>query len=139
MAPRSPVVAKLDALLLAQLGGQSGAVQLSPQTATKQSERHPHVSTRDYARLQSLIDQGMVFLEKTRTLVFVGELDEGKWWRAVVKRTANGRETFLVTFHRINPGQVAAAYRRGHLVRPAKRTTAPGGAQSLLARPRPRV
>ena len=114
-------VAALDDSLLAQLGGHSRFVRLSRQTAAKQRERHPDVTLGDYSRLQKVINQGAAILEKDRTLVFTAELDEGKWWRAVVKCTDDRRQTFLVTFHRIKPNQVAAAYRRGRLIRPGGR------------------
>ena len=114
-------------------------VRLSRQTTAKQAARHPDVTPDDYARLQQVFDGGAAILEKDRTLVCTIELDEGKWWRVVVKRTADRRETFLVAFHRIKPNQATIARRRGRLVRPAKGMTAPGGAQSLLTRPKPRV
>ena len=139
MAPPRNIVAELDASILARLGGRSRFVQLSEYTAAKQAERHPYVLPSDYARLQSLIDQGQVTLEKPRTLVFISELDRGKWWKAVVKCTADGRETLLVTFHRAKPNQAATARRRGTLVHLGQKETAPGGAQSLLAQPEPRV
>ena len=139
MAPFRTIVAELDALVLACIGGCSVFVLLSEETAAKQAERHTYVLPSDYARLQSLIDQGQVTLEEPRTLVFMAELGRGKWWKAVVKCTADGRETLLVTFHRAKPDQVAAARRRGTLIRLGQREAAPGGAQSLLAQPEPRV
>ena len=132
-------VAALDDFLLAQLGGRSCFVRLSRQTAAKQRERHPDVTLGDYGRLQEAISQGAAILERDRTLVFTAELDEGRWWRAVVKRTDDRCHTFLVTFHRIKPKQVTTAYRRGRLIRPGREIAAPGGAQSLLAQPKPRV
>ena len=110
-------VAELYDFLLAQLGGYSRFVHLSRQTAVKQRARHPDVTLGDYGRLQQVINQGAAILEKDRTLVFTAELDEGKWWRAVVKRTDDRHQTFLVTFHRIKPNQITAAYRRGRLLR----------------------
>ena len=133
------IVAELDPSILARLGGRSRSVRLSRQTVTKQAEHHPDVAPGAYDRLQCLLDRGTVVLEQPRTLVFMAELDEGKWWRAVVKCTADRRQTFLVTFHRIKPNQVAAGCRRGVVVRLGERMTAPGGAQSLLAQPEPRV
>lgn len=101
--PTDRVVAELDPSTLARLGGRSRSVRLSRQTAAKQAERHPDIAPRDWGHLQYLLDRGTVVLEKPRTLVFMAELDEGKWWRAVVKCTADRRRTFLVTFHRIKP------------------------------------
>ena len=141
MSPND-IVAELDDMLLAQLGGRSRFVRLSRQTAAKQAARHPDVTPDDYTRLQQVLDSGAAILEKDHTLVCVKELDRGRWWRAVVKRTADRHKTFLVTFHRIKPNQAATAHRRGRSIRPGKperQWTAPGGAQSLLTQPQPRV
>lgn len=137
--PTNRIVAELDPSILARLDGRSKSVRLSQQTAAKQAERHPDVAPEAYDRLQYLFDRGTVVLEQPRTLVFMAELGEGKWWRAVVKCTADRRQTFLVTFHRIKPRQIAAGCRRGVIVRLGEGMTAPGGAQNLLARPEPRV
>ena len=113
-------MARLDDPILDALGGRSREVRLSRQTADKQVARHPELAPDDYGLVQVLIDHGTAVLEKKRTLVFVGETGMGKWWRAVVKRTADERRTYLVTFHRIKRNQVAAARRRGTVVRREK-------------------
>ena len=113
-------VARLDNGLLAALGGKSPLVRLSRETARKQAERHPDVTPNDYARIQGVIDQGLVVRQGERTLVLVAETEAGKWWRLVVKRTADGRETYLVAFHRIKPNQVCSTARRGEVVRHGK-------------------
>ena len=110
-------VARLDDCLLAVLGGQSPVVRLSGETIRKQAEKHPDVTPDDYARVQDLVDRGLVVRQGPATLVFVAETEEGKWWRLVVKRTADGRETYLVTFHRIKPNQVRSTKRHGEVIR----------------------
>lgn len=110
-------VARLDDRLLAVLGGQSPIVRLSDETARKQAEKHPDIKSEDYARVQEVIDQGLVVRQGERTLVFVAETEEGQWWRLVVKRTADGRETYLVAFHRIKLNQIRSTKRRGQVVR----------------------
>ena len=92
-------------------------VRLSIETARKQAEKHPDVKSDDYARVQDLVDQGLVVRQGERTLVFVAETETGQWWRLVVKRTADGRETYLVAFHRIKPNQVRSTERRGEMIR----------------------
>ena len=92
-------------------------VRVSDETARKQAEKHPDVTPSDYARAQGVIDQGLVVRQGERTLVFVAETEPGKWWRLVVKRTADGRETYLVAYHRIKPNQVRSTARRGEVVR----------------------
>ena len=136
----SDIVARLDDRLLAVLGGQSPIVRLSGETARKQAEKHPDVTPDDYARVQDVADWGLVVRQGEPTLVFVAETTAGISWRLVVKRTADGRETYLVAFHRINPNQVRSTMRRGEMVRLGRDgQLAPGGTQSLLAQPKPRV
>ena len=133
-------VAVLDDDALVALAGLSKSVYLSAATAQKQAEHHPDIRQEDYSHVQRLIDHGMVILEGIRTMVFAGSDPAGKFWRAVVKRTADARETYLVTFHRIKPNQIAAALRRGTLIRTGEHEiVAPGGAHSLLTQPKPRV
>ena len=136
--PTNDSVARLDDSLLTTLGGHSASVKLSSETARKQAERHPDLTPDDYARIQDVIDRGTVVREGERTLVLMAEIETDKWWRVVVKSTADGRETYLVTFHRIKPNQVPAARRRGVMIRSGG-WLAPGGAHSLLAQPKPRV
>ena len=110
-------VARLDDRLLAVLGGQSPIVLLSGETARKQAEKHPDITPDDYARIQDVVDRGLVVRQGEPTLVFVAETEAGKWWRLVIKRTVDGRETYLVAFHRIKPNQVRSTMRRGQTVR----------------------
>ena len=114
---RAAVVGVLDDATLAALGGQSKQVLLSPETATKQAERHPDIRPGDYALVQRLLDCGDAIREGERTLVFAATGRGGKYWRAVIKRTADGRETYLVTFHRIKQSQYEKARLRGVSVR----------------------
>lgn len=110
-------VAKLDDCLLAILGGQSPRLRLSDETARKQTAKHPDVKSDDYTRVQDVVDQGLVVRQGERTLVFVAKTKARQWWRLVVKRTADGRETYLVAFHRIKPNQIRSTIRRGEIVR----------------------
>lgn len=107
------IVARLDDTVLAMLGGPSKIIRLSCRTADEQAIRHPDLVCRDCDILQELVDRGTIVQEGERTEVFVAEISDGKCWRAVVKRTADRRKTFPVTFHRIKQNQVGAARRRG--------------------------
>ena len=136
----SDTVARLDGRLLVTLGSRSPFVRLSGETMRKQALKHPYITQDDYARVQDVVDRGLVVRQGEPTLVFVAEIDAGKWWRLVVKRTADRREIYLVAFYRIKPDQVRSTIRRGQLIRVSDEwELAPGGAQSLLAQPKPRV
>jgi len=113
-------LAQLDDYLLAVLGGESPIVRLSGETVRKQAEKHPDVTPDDYVRIQAMVDRGRVVRQGERTLVFVDKTEMGKWWRLVVKRTADRRETYLVAFHRIKPNQVRSTMQRREAVRLGK-------------------
>ena len=110
-------IAVLDSAILATVGWRSAYVRLSSETARKQFEHHPDLAPGDYFRIQCIVDHGSAILEKDRTLVFVAKDLLGKWWKVVVKSTADRHQTYLVTFHRIKHNQVAAAHRRGTVMR----------------------
>ena len=111
------VVGMLDDAMLAALGGQSKQVLLSADTEEKQAKRHPDIRRDDYTLVPRLLDRGEAIREGEHTLVFVMTGHDGKYWRAVVKRTADRRETYLVTFHRIKQSQRKKARLRGVSVR----------------------
>ncbi len=136
--PRGPrgagdrIVAVLDDALLAALGGRSGSVRMTAETAAKQAARHPDLAPEDYERLQTVIDHGHAILQNEKTLAFVCESADGGWFKAVVNRSGDGRETNLVTFHKCRARQLDSARRRGVPVRAGgKEKAAPGGAQRI--------
>ena len=93
------------------IGGQSSSVRLSRETAAKQTARHPDLAPADYARLQRILDEGELFMASERmTLGFIEE--DGYLWRAAVKATADGSETYLATLHKAQPHNLDAARRR---------------------------
>ena len=101
-------VAALPESVSAALGTNASVARLSRETASKIREKHPAVRALDLARLQRILDDGELFLDGDRHLVgFVQQGD--KWWRAVFKRTADGREVFLVSLHPSNEKQRARA------------------------------
>ena len=84
-------------------------MRLSQWTAAKQLLRHPDLTPVDYARVQRMLDDGALFAEGRLIVAFLEE--DGRWWSAVVKPTANG-ELYLVTYHRREERQVRRAERR---------------------------
>ena len=93
------------------IGGASRTVRLSAWTAAKQARRHPDLAPGDYARAGRILDTGEMFMEGTdRAMGFLEE--DGRPWRAVVKATADGSETYLVTLHKARPYDLRAARRR---------------------------
>ena len=104
-------VAVLPEAILSAIGGRSRTVRLSGETAAKQTARHPDLAPADYARIQRIFDEGEVFTASHRIVIgFVEE--EGRLWRAVVKATGDGAETYLASLHRAQPHNLDAARRR---------------------------
>ncbi len=103
-------VAAAPAAVLAAAGGQSQTVRLSGASAAKQAERHGDLSPEDYARVQAIIDQGEFFEAGGHHVMGFLEMD-GRPWRAVVKATRDGAETYVVSFHKAQPYDLEAARR----------------------------
>lgn len=111
-------IAVLDDATLAAIRGTSRTVRLSGATAQKQSDhrKRQNFTADDYARVQRILDQGEVFRSADRTAM--GFLREGRdLWRAVLKSTQDGSETYLTTLHRVDPQRLRNARRHFSKVR----------------------
>lgn len=73
-------------------------VRLSQWTAAKQLFRHPDLAHGDYARVQRILDSGIVYQSSPRHLLGYIE-EEARWWRVAVKSTLDG--LYLSTYHRV--------------------------------------
>ena len=104
-----PTVATLGASTRVAIGGRSGTARLSAATAAKQARRHSDLRPENYALVQRILDEGQVFLAR-RANHAVGFLEvDGKLWRVVVKATADGLETYVLSLHHVEPHSLAAA------------------------------
>ena len=104
-------VAILPEAVLSAIGARSRTVRLSGETAAKQTVRHPDLAPADYARIQRIFEEGEVFVSDDRRIyAFVQEDD--RLWRAVIKATRDGSETYLASLHRAQPHNLDAARRR---------------------------
>ncbi len=108
-------VAILDGPILKTLGGRSPTVRLSGDTAAKQTVHHTDLKPDGYGRVQHILDEGEVFQINERNVMGFLEQD-GQIWKAVVKRTGNGAETYLTTLHRTQPRDLRSAHRRFKLI-----------------------
>ena len=84
---------------------QARVVRLSSQSVDSHRERFVGFANADWARVQRMVDIGTGIDEgrpNHRSLLF---RDEGKDWKAVIKRSVSG-EVFLVTCHRISKKEV---------------------------------
>ena len=104
-------MATLGASTRVAIAGRSGTARLSAATAAKQARRHSDLRPENYALVQRILDEGQVF-RAHRANHAVGFLEvDGKLWRVVVKATADGLETYVLSLHRVEPHSLAAARR----------------------------
>ena len=106
-----PIIAIAPRVVLNAIGGRSPIVRLSVATAAKQTRRHPDLAPGDYAKVQLILDEGELFRKRAREMNGFVEA-EGHLWRAAIKTTRDGAETYLTTFHVAKPRDLAAAKRR---------------------------
>jgi len=108
----------LDDGLRTAIGAETNVVRLSSDTYGKQrgetarSAGHPDLTLDDY-RLLPVIGAAPdhVFADRDRHLAFYKAAD-GRLFKAVIKRTANGREIYLQSFRRAEYSEIATAARR---------------------------
>jgi len=100
------------------LGKGRRVALLSAGTAGKQLAAHPELAAADYGLVQRLLDEAELRLEHGTHAVMMMPVG-GRLWKAVVKRTADGRERYLASLHRARPRNLASFRRRGDLVRDA--------------------
>lgn len=87
-------------------------VWLSAETAVKQIIHHDDLAVADYRLLPEVIENGEAFRQDAeRRLVVFHELEGGRLYRAIMKRTRDG-QLFLATFHRTNQRGRQAMRRR---------------------------
>ena len=109
-APGDWPIALMPAAAMRATRAHSHTVRLSPGTAAKQREHHRDIAPTDYARLQRILDEGEVYRSRhhPRAVEAFIEMD-GRPWRAVVKATRDGSETYLQTLHKAKPDDLARA------------------------------
>lgn len=108
--PVAELVATIPRAVLEAIGGRSSVVRLSAATAEKQARRHPDLGHEDYAKVQLILDEGTLFRKRDRELNGFVEAD-GRLWRAAIKTTRDGAETYLTTLHVAKPRDLASARR----------------------------
>lgn len=91
-------VAMLQEPHVQKLSTSVRTVLLSSQTAIKQVREHPDVLPSHYRLVQPLLETAEPVQLEGQRLFYLGQV-LGRWWRAVIKRTADGRENYLVFFH----------------------------------------
>jgi hypothetical protein len=90
------------------LGADTPVVWLSPETCRKTEVKHHHPQLELYRKAPLILEFGKVFRIDERHLLFVHEFTAhpDKPYRAVVKRTIEGNEIYLVSVSRMRPKQM---------------------------------
>lgn len=96
----------LDRQLQDAIGAQAQVVVMSGQTYAKQRRNHPELTRSDYSVLALMAeDPDIVFQSADLKIALIWY--RGVPYRAVVKAADDGRQLFLVSFHRIRQSQVS--------------------------------
>jgi hypothetical protein len=117
-APKGSVqVGTLTAKTAARLKTKSRAALLSADTLAKQISRHPEVKPAAYAGLAELLAAPLLVLDlgRPRQLAVFGVIN-GEMMRATVKEADEGRETYVVSLHRIGLKSFIAMLRNAKVV-----------------------
>ena len=85
--------------------------RLSNDTATKQRGSHRDIAPADYDCVQRILDEGELSRAGPRHAIAFIEMD-GRPWRAVIKATRDGSETYLQTLHKAQPDDLTRARKR---------------------------
>lgn len=116
-APGQAPIAMLDPALAQRLGAQTTLIDVSAATVEKQRDHHPELAPEDYERLMDLLESGKVIAQSAAHLAFVGR-EADLPWVAVLKRTLDGREVFLVSFYKSSSMRyIARLIERGEIWR----------------------
>ena len=96
-------VAMLEKESMQHIGAQTGVVQLSSETMSKQFREHPELSADEYSYVQDAISQGREIQDSDTSLIF---LLESTGYVTVVKATKTGKAVFMTSLRRLSAGEV---------------------------------
>jgi hypothetical protein len=96
-------LAVLDDQEMSLLGSESRNVLLSRQSVDAHVAKHPEITVDDYRKAQDIIDRGEVYLAGDSRLIYL--LDDGVWYRAALKRTADNQKNYFLTLFKNERGK----------------------------------
>ena len=104
-------VAVLGERIAGEFDAASKTVYLSSETAAKQRKHHPELAAEDYQEIQDILDNGEYVKQGAAKLAFTHH--SHRWFTAILKKTIDNKETYLVSFFRSNPRTVRQIKKRG--------------------------
>ena len=97
---------------LSSIGGRSWTLRLSSETV-KSHPRFADFEKEDWLPVQRLLDEGRRFKGPKRPKLAIAFLEEdGRLWRAMIKSTKEGKETYLETLHQAKARDLRSAIRK---------------------------
>lgn len=112
--PMTMPVAWISSDMAAKIGAKVHRVDLSNETMDKQRREHPELTLEEYRLLPDLFERALVLQQSDVRLIYFRSL--GKLYKVVIKSADKGREIYLLSFHRTNPGEVAREKSRSALI-----------------------
>lgn len=100
------------------LGSDTASVRLSGETVEKQQHHHPDLTEEDYRALPEVLGLPDVVARQSDTHILLFRSLKAIY-RAVIKRTRDGGENYLVSFHRTRPHAVQQALAKAEILRGA--------------------
>jgi hypothetical protein len=82
----------------ALLGAESQLVLLSQESLAAHVTKHPEITLADYRKIQRILDEGAVYRVGEERLIYI--VVDGVTYRAVLKRTADGKRNYFLTLFR---------------------------------------
>jgi len=101
------------------LGSLTNTVVLSASTIEKQQQEHPELGIDEYLRLPTILSSGLAYQHQLTRIRFVYHSSKAghHGYQAVIKRTEDRRELFVISFHRMRPRKIMALAGRPLIIR----------------------
>lgn len=108
-------VTRIDDAAAAAIGAKSRVAVFSAESARKNLQAHPDLTSEDYDRLLDIGTRPTVIVQDgERTVVVVRR--EQRIYRAAIKATQTGKATFVTSFRLASERDIATLVRRGKVV-----------------------
>lgn len=109
-------VGRLTGAAADHLGTGDKPVLLSAETLEKQVRKHVEIKQADYEQVQTLLDKpDIVLSDRIRHVRLIGRIDD-RVVTAVIKRTGNGEENYMTSFHTLRLADVVRLTKRDQLL-----------------------
>lgn len=108
-------VAVIKESIMKAINSLGQVVLLSSETLSQNKARYPEITLDDYAKLQDIIDNpDLITKEQDKYLIFLKLGDY--FYHAVIKRTENGKELYLMSLMLTGEEDIEGILKRGELV-----------------------